>query len=444
MRPALQAIDAGALIDSSPWTLYQKLLTALAALTIVIDGFDIQILAFAIPSLMKDWHVARAVFAPVLALGLAGMAVSGPVAGYIGDRFGRRLTLIGTITLFGLATFATAFVHSVAALAVLRFITGLGAGGAVPNASALVAEYAPVYRRPVAVKLTIVCIPLGGMLGGFIAAQVLPAYGWRTLYMAGGIAPLVLAAVSFWLLAESPRFLALHPSGWPDLARFLNRSGHTVAFDSQFLDSTERKIDERAPIRELVSLDHARDTLGLCIAFFFCLGGVYLIFGWLPALLSSQGLDVAAASSGLATYNLGGVIGVLTWAVLTTYFGSRRPMLAGALGAAASALVILLIPVQSRTLMLAGLGLHGLLVNAIQTSMYALAAHVYPTRIRASGVAFASTLGRIGGIVSSLSGAAIIGAGTIVFWGSLATAMVFAFAGLAIVRRHIPIASRTS
>src|SRR5947209_3905828 len=116
----MTAIDAGALIDSSPWTFYQKRLTLLAALAIVLDGFDIQVLAFAIPSLMKEWHVTRAAFSPVLALGLAGMAVGGPIFGYWGDRIGRRSALIGSIALFGIATAATAFIHSVTALTALR------------------------------------------------------------------------------------------------------------------------------------------------------------------------------------------------------------------------------------------------------------------------------------------------------------------------------------
>src|SRR5947209_4856446 len=173
-----RTVDVAALLDGSGWSRYQKLITALAALAVIFDGFDIQILGFAIPTLMKEWHVARAGFAPVLALGLAGMAAGSPFAGYSGDRFGRRPALIGCVTLFGLATVATALVQSVAALAVLRFITGMGAGGALPNASALAAEFAPVRMRPAAVKLTIVCVPLGGMLGGLIAAKVLPAYGW--------------------------------------------------------------------------------------------------------------------------------------------------------------------------------------------------------------------------------------------------------------------------
>ena len=190
-----QSIDLGALIDGAAWTTYQKLVTALAASAVIFDGFDIQILAFAMPSLIKEWHAARSDFGPVLAIGLAGMVIGGPLAGYIGDRFGRRPALIGSVVVFGLATIATASVQGIIGLAIFRFITGLGAGGAVPNASALTAEFAPLRRRPMAVKLTIVCIPLGGMLGGLIAAQILPAYGWRTLYLIGGVTPLLLAVL---------------------------------------------------------------------------------------------------------------------------------------------------------------------------------------------------------------------------------------------------------
>ena len=438
----MKPIDAGALIDSGPWSTYQKLLTFLAALAIIIDGFDIQILAFAIPSLMKEWHAARSAFAPVLALGLAGMAIGGPIAGYVGDHFGRRFALIGCVTFFGMATAATAFVDSVAALAVLRFLTGMGAGGAVPNAGALTAEFAPARRRAVAVKLTIVCIPLGGMLGGMIAAKVLPLYGWRTLYLIGGVTPLLLALVLLLLLPESPRFLAQHPAGWSKLANFLRRLGHSIPADSSFVEngSGSGQPAGRATVSELFSPDFLRDTTGLWIAFFCCLSSIYLVFGWLPTLLSTMGLDVAAASSGLAIYNFGGVLGVLIWAMLTTMMGSRMPLISGAFGAALSALAILLVPIETgqRPLLLAALGLHGLLIQAVQTSMYALATHVYPTRVRASGVACAATAGRAGGILSSLFGSVIIGGGAGVYWGAISIALIGVCCGLAIVRRHIP------
>jgi AAHS family 4-hydroxybenzoate transporter-like MFS transporter len=222
-----RTVDVAALLDGSAWGTYQKLLTLLAALTVIFDGFDIQILGFAIPSLIREWHLARSDFAPVLAIGLAAMALGTPLAGYCGDRFGRRSALIGCVAIFGLATVATAFVHGLAGLAILRCVTGMGTGGALPNATALTAEFAPLRRRPVAVKLTIVCVPLGGMLGGLMAARVLPAFGWRALYVIGGAAPLLFALVLWWALPESPRFLVRRPAMWPRLGRLLTRMGTT-------------------------------------------------------------------------------------------------------------------------------------------------------------------------------------------------------------------------
>ena len=434
-----RAIDVGALLDHGPWTAQQKRWTILAALAIIFDGFDIQILGFAIPSLIREWHVARSAFGPVLALGLAGMAAGSPLAGYVGDRIGRRTALIGCVSLFGLATIATSLVDGVGWLAVLRFLTGMVAGGALPNAAALSAEFAPFRRRHAAVLLTIVCVPLGGMVGGVIASQVLPALGWRALYMIGGAMPLAFAILLWLALPESPRFLARRLADRQRLTELLRRMGHAVDPASTFEDRTKVPVDNRAPIRALFGPALARDTIGLWIAYFFCLGSIYVMFGWLPTLLTSQGISLATATTGLAVYNLGGVCGVLVWTFLINAFGSRGPMLAGALGTAASALLVLLIPFHTNSnpvLLLVAIGLNGLLANAVQTSMFALAAHVYPTAVRASGVAYAAATGRIGGVVSSLFGAVLIQAGPVVFWWAMAGAMVVAFAGLAWMRNH--------
>ena len=438
-------IDVGALLDHGPWTAQQKRWTILAALAIIFDGFDIQILGFAIPSLIREWHVARSAFGPVLALGLAGMAAGSPFAGYVGDRIGRRTALIGCVSLFGLATIATSLVDGVGWLAVLRFLTGMGAGGALPNAAALSAEFAPFRRRHAAVLLTIVCVPLGGMVGGVIASQVLPALGWRALYMIGGAMPLAFAILLWLALPESPRFLARRPEERQRLTELLRRMGHAVDPGSTYEDRTKVPVDNRAPIRALFGPVLARDTIGLWIAYFFCLGSIYVMFGWLPTLLTSQGISLATATAGLAVYNLGGVCGVLVWTFLINAFGSRGPMLAGALGTAASALLVLLIPFHANSipvLLLAAIGLNGLLANAIQTSMYALAAHVYPTAVRASGVAYAAAMGRTGGVISSLFGAVLIQAGPVVFWWAMAAAMVAVFAGLAWVRNHFAAARK--
>jgi len=436
-----QTVDVAALLDSSPWSTYQRLFTILTALAIIFDGFDIQILGFAIPSLIREWHVNRTDFGPVLAIGLAGMAVGGPLAGYCGDRFGRRTTLIGCVLVFGLATIATTFVHELAGLSVLRLVTGMGTGGALPNANALAAELAPLRRRPMAVKLTTVCVPLGGMLGGLLAAWVLPQFGWHGLYAIGGALPLLFATVLWAVLPESPRFLARHPQQWLRLAHLLSRMGHAVPAGTEFEDRAERANSSRAALGTLFSPEFARDSAGLWVAFFFCLGSIYLVFGWLPAMLTSRGLDIVTASSGLAIYNFGGVLGVLMWAVLVTILGSRGPLLSGALACAGSALALLVVPVQAEgghVLLIACLGINGLLANAVQTSMYALAAHVYPTSVRATGVAYSATVGRTGGLLSSLFGASIIQAGAGGYWYTLAISMIFAFAGLAWVRSHYP------
>src|SRR5690348_10593477 len=183
----------------------------------------------------------------------------------------------------------------------------MGTGGAIPNIGALAAEFAPLRRSATAVKLTVLCVPLGGMLGGVLAAWVLPTLGWKGLYFIGGGLPLVLAAALFALLPESPRFLARRPARWPELVTLLRRFGHSVATGTEFEEDQSSHAKERVSVRELFGSGLTRDTIGLWIAFFSCLGAIYLVFGWLPAMLTARGLSGATASSGLAVYNFGGV-----------------------------------------------------------------------------------------------------------------------------------------
>lgn len=439
MPDSAAAVDIGTLLAQGRWTTYQKALTLLAATAVMFDGFDIQILGFAIPSIMREWHVGRGDFAPVLAIGLAGMALGSTLAGYCGDRFGRRTALIGCVFLFGAATIATAFSQGLTALAILRFLTGMGAGGALPNAGTLSAEFAPLRWRPVAVTFTLVCVPLGGMLGGLAAARILPLYGWRAIYLLGGTTPMSLVLLLLLALPESPRFLARDPRRFTELAALLGKMGHPVPKRTRFEDKMERLSTGKSSLKSLFAGDYLRDTLGLWIAFFACLNGVYLVFGWLPAMLTAQGLDVATASSGLAAYNFGGVLGVVIWAVLVSVIGSRRPMVWGAMAGAASALALLFVHIQpheGHVLLIVGLGLNGLFANAVQTTMYALAAHVYPTEVRASGTAAAAAIGRTGAMLSSFTGAAIIQAGTATYLVALALSLMVSAFGLALVKNH--------
>src|SRR5438105_759401 len=341
-------VDVGKVLDEGHWSLYQKLLVASAAMTIIFDGLDNQLLGAAIPAMMREWALPRPAFASVLAAALLGMVFGGFVGGYLGDRIGRRRALLTSVVTFGVLTVLASFAANVTMLTVLRFFAGLGLGGAMPNAAALASEYVPLRRRPFAVTLTIVCIPLGGTLAGFTGAIVLPAYGWRALFLIGGALPLVLATVLWKTLPESPRFLARQRERWPELAALLKRLGHATPPDASFVDSHERTI-ERASVRALLVPGFRRDTLALCVAFFFCLLSGSTGTNWVPSLLTSAGFDVATANYGLTAFNLGGVIGAILGAVIFSRLGSRVTMLAMTAGAIAGCVVLGSAPVADRS-----------------------------------------------------------------------------------------------
>jgi MFS transporter, AAHS family, 4-hydroxybenzoate transporter len=201
----MKTVDVGAVLDEGEWSGYQKLLVFATALTIILDGLDNQIIGVAIPPMMREWNLGRPAFAGVLTSGMIGMMVGGFLGGFIGDRLGRRTALLGSVLVFGVLTVIISFATSVPMLTVLRFLSGLGLGGAMPNAAAISSEYVPRRQRPFAVTLTVVCIPLGGSLAGLVGGWVLPAFGWRALFLIAGAVPLILAAVLVKLLPESPR-----------------------------------------------------------------------------------------------------------------------------------------------------------------------------------------------------------------------------------------------
>ncbi len=439
--PTKAAVDLSPILDHGPFGGYQQFVVTLTALSIVIDGVDSQLLGLAIPQIMREWGVPRDAFAWVLSAGFVGMMVGGAAAGVAGDRLGRRVALIASVLIFGVATIAASAVGGIVALGVLRFFVGVGLQGATTNAAALVAEYAPLRKRAFAITATIVCIPLGAMLAGLLARYLLPAFGWRGLFLVGGGVSIVVAIVLFWLLPESPRFLARRPARWPELSRVLARMGQRVPPDATFADRTEKPVAQ-APVAAI--FEFPLDTIALWCAFLFCLLAVYTGFNWIPSLLAGAGFDAANASTGTTAYNFGGVIGALTGAVAITRYGSRPTMLTMAAGAAIVALTM-----RTMTFSVAGgtlpimvmLAIIGGLINAVQVTMYALAAHMYPSAIRATGVGTATAVGRIGGISSTYLGTWAIGiGGPNAFFALVASAMLAVFLSLAAIRRHIPAA----
>ena len=443
--PGRQVVDAGRLIDEGPWSGYQKLLVVGIALAIVVDGLDNQLLPNAIPALIDEWGMPRAAFTSALAIGPFGMMIGGLLGGLAGDRFGRRPTLIACVMLFGALTCVMALVESIGALSLLRFLAGIGLGGAMPNAATISSEYVPTRQRAFAVTATIVCIPLGGALAGEIAAFVIPVSGWRALFMVGGGLAIVIGVLLWRLVPESPKFLARHPQRWGELVEILRRSGQSVPADATFVMPEEKVASDTLAQRvgSLFRGGYARDTLALWAAFFFGLMVNYVIVLLLPALLASGsvGFSQPAASRALAMSNYGGIAGALLGAIVLQRIGSRTAMIAMAAAGVVCGIVLsgwTLDPANTFGLLVVVL-IAGALFNGVQTTMYALAAHVYPTSIRSTGVGTAVAVGRIGNVLAAYAGSVAIDTGGprsyFLLWSILMGVVLVA---LACIRRHVP------
>jgi AAHS family 4-hydroxybenzoate transporter-like MFS transporter len=380
-----------------------------AASSLILDGFDIQAAGFAAPALIDDLHVTRAALGPALAASLVGMAVGAAGIGALGDRWGRRRTLLLSTALFGIATLLAATARSVATLAVWRFITGIGLGGALTTATALVAEFSPDRFRAQAIGAIQMGVPIGGMIGAALAAELIPLYGWRSVFVVGGALPVLAAAVMYFVLPESPSFLA---------ARTLSATG-------------------RSGVRALFTPELRWDTAIVSLAFLTNMYAVYAFFSWAPLVLTSLGFELATAVRGALVFNLAGIVGVIAISLLIARFGSRRPLGVFAFVSAA-ALAWLAGFAHGLPSLMGGIAVAGAAISAVQVGMYTLAAHVFPTECRTSGVGWVLGTGRVGGIASSLGGGLLLTlTGASGFFGCIAAVLLFTLASVLAVRRQI-------
>jgi MFS transporter, AAHS family, 4-hydroxybenzoate transporter len=447
-------VDVGAALDHAQFRGLPLLVMLCAAAIMVLDGFDIQVIGFAAPALAAQFGVERSALAPALAASLIGMALGGFTLGPWGDRHGRRPALLLSAAVFGVFTLLTAVSTSIEHLVILRFATGLGLGGALPNATALMAEFAPPRARAQAIAAAIVGVPVGGMLGAAIAAEIIPAFGWQAIFIVGGALPLLAVAVLYFLLPESPRYLAAHASRGAELAAILNRVVGAARYtgNERFTLSTAAQTALPHESGSVFSRWRLHDTLALWVVFATNLFAVYCFYNWAPVVLTSMGMDLATAVRGSLVFNTAGLVGSLFVSFLTSRLGSRWPQtVCGVCGAAAlfgvGQLVMATeqgsVTLPTATIM-AGFAVAGFCILAVQVTMYAVAAHVYPTNCRSAGVGWAQGLGRIGGVLSAFVGAFMMNrVGASGFFFAVTAVLAITVAGTLLLRRHIPAAERS-
>lgn len=427
------------LLDTGAWGGFQKRVLVLAALTFAVDGLANQALGLSIPALLKDWGIGRAQFAPIAAAGLVGMALGAAIGGVVGDRVGRRNGLIGSVLLFGVLTAAASLIKTPGELGWLRLVGGLGIGGAIPNGAALISEFTPLHRRSFGIGVGMVFIAGGALIAGLIGASILPALGWRGMFLAAGLLSLLVALVLLILLPESPRYLLRRVERHPELMRLTHRMGYAFAPGTSF--APEARAANETSLGALFGHGMWRDTTALWVAFFACLMANYTMVSWVPTLLAHQGFPLVDTSLATTAVNIGAVIGGVLSGWLIDRLGSRIAVLGLAAGGVIAAIVLGITPFSPATGLaapLTALAFEGFFVSGLQNGVYSLSASIYPPYVRATGVGAAASVGRLGAVASSYTGVLALELGGVSgYFVVIALALGVSFLAIAAMARHL-------
>ena len=387
---------------------FQIKLIAWSVLIAFIDGYDIGAIAFAAPSLIKEWHVAPKELGIVLSASNFGVLFGSQIFGWIGDRYGRKTALILSNLLFGVLTYWAAYSTNLNELSLLRFVAGLGIGGVIPNIVAINAESAPRNARATLAIIATGMVPIGGALAGFAAATLVPQYGWPILFKIGGVAPIVFALIAIYGLPESIKFMTLHESHRGKMEALLKaiRPDYTVPPNARFVIEDEKQ----APSNPIYLFGNGLQAITpLTWLLFACnLMGYFFLISWTPTLMGAAKVPPQIAALAGAALQVGGTVGSL----LLCWWLQRARFLAIAI------LFVIAVPVVS-SIGYAGLSstaallsvtfLAGAIVLGIQSGINVIGAMIYPTSLRANGSGWQLGIGRLGAIAGPFIGAFFVG-----------------------------------
>ena len=426
-------LDVQSLINEQPLSRYQWRVVILCFLIVFLDGLDTAAMGFIAPALSQDWGIDRASLGPVMSAALIGMVFGALGSGPLADRFGRKWVLVASVMIFGAFSLASAYASNVDQLLILRFLTGLGLGAGMPNATTLLSEYTPERFRSLLVTSMFCGFNLGMAGGGFISAKLIPAFGWHSLLLLGGILPLLLAVVLLFWLPESARYLVVRNKGVEKVRRALAPiAPEQVARAASFSVPEQTTVKASNVLAVIFSGTYRTGTLLLWLTYFMGLVIVYLLTSWLPTLMRESGASMEQAAFIGALFQFGGVLSAVGvgWAMdrfnphkVIAAFYLLAGVFAYAVGQSLGNMTVL------ATLVL----IAGMCVNGAQSAMPSLAARFYPTQGRATGVSWMLGIGRFGAILGAWMGATLLGLGwnfeqvltALVIPAALATAAVF-------------------
>jgi len=377
---------------------------ALCGIVLFLDGYDLTVIAFMAPELVKEFGFTRSSLGLVFSAGLVGMAFGGPLGGWFGDRYGRRLPIVTSCFVFGCATLAMLLATSVAQLAVCRFVVGVGLGVALSTAVAITADFAPRRLRSRVLALVSTCVPFGAILPGVLTATLVPTYGWRLLVIVGGGLPVLIAIILMWRMPESLKYQALRPELHARLSALLKCLGTELQWVPGPPGLGDGRAQNVSPAR-LFSNGLAAITLAMWVLFFVNAMALYLVISWLPLVLQSLGMSIQQAGQTTAMFSAAGLIGSLVFASLVATVGVA---LLPAMFMVAIPLLLLFSTMDlSQAAIIVCVLIPGISFGALQSGCVTVTGMLYPTSIRVTGVGWGLSVGRIGAIFGPIVGAAV-------------------------------------
>lgn len=400
-------LDICAVVERSRLSGFQLLVLIQCFLCMVVDGFDIQAMAYAAPSLIADWGIAKGNLGPVFSISMLGMLIGSLALGSVADRVGRRPVLISASLVMAVLMYFTAHATTVDELLALRFFTGVAMGAIVPNVATLVTEYAPRHNRVMLLTLVSSGMVVGGLLGGAVAAALIPLYGWQAVFYLGAIAPLCVGLLMLAALPESLQWCVLRGRKLERVKAILLRIDPALQINEQTMLVIAEPRKTGLALTLLFGDGRLRGTLLLWLINFMNMLCVYFLASWTPVLMSGAGHSPSQAVLAGTSMWLGGLAGgwLLGWFVDRRGFGAVLvPTFI------VSAVAILLfshfyssINMAYFTIAVAGFGILG-----GQAALNAMTATFYPTALRATGTGWTLGIGRLGGICGPFVGATLL------------------------------------
>ncbi len=404
------ALELDELIDGQKVQASVVVFLVLAILSVVADGFNIAVMGVAAPELVRNWHISPHALLPLQLAGVFGLLIGAPILGGLGDRLGRKRVIVAALLAFGVLSLLSMAARTPVELMLLRFLTGVGLGGLIPNVIALTAEVAPKRLRGMFIIIVSFGVPAGFALPGLVSAALVPTQGWPVLFLVGGLVSLGIGLCAIPLLPESIRYLLHRGDRAAEVTRLARQLRPDLAIDAHTRFAVALRQDGHTgaggSLRSLFSGGLGAITPLLWIVLAANQFTNFFMVSWLPLLLRSIGASTQRMGLTTTAYSIGGILGGLALVFIIDQLGIIPIVVLFAVGVPAVALIGL--PHLSAFAIAGIIAFAGFCVTGNNFGINAVLGTIYPTPIRSLATGWGQALGRVGALLAQVAGGLLL------------------------------------